>query len=72
MTEVEGNLEGHWLLSEIALKDMQTDPGSEVPRWCWNLEFEVSWDPEHGRTAYLDLDRELLYYDLSCVVYLLD
>ncbi len=34
----------------------------------WALEFEVSWDLEHKRTAYLEPDGKLIRYDLSCVV----
>ncbi len=34
--------------------------------WC--LIFEVSWDLEHQRVAYLEPDGRLRHYDLSCTV----
>ena len=34
----------------------------------WNLEFEPSWDEEHQRTAYFDLEGNFLRYDLSVTV----
>jgi hypothetical protein len=55
-------LSGDWKLACVALRT-----GLRGGRhWC--LDFDVSWDGEHQRTAYLDLDRRLLRYDASCVV----
>lgn len=51
-----------WALCQVGLYE-----GSTQDRY-WALDFEVSWDAEHTRCAYLDLDGHLLGYDLSCVV----
>lgn len=63
------HLEKTWVLSEIALRDLQPDDSSTVPKWCWVLEFAVAWDDEHSRTAHFDLEGNLLSYDLSCTVF---
>ena len=42
---VEANFDEHWLLVQISLEDLQQDESSDIPRWFWTLEFEVSWDP---------------------------
>lgn len=70
--DVERNFQEHWTLVGVRLEDLQEDETSDIPRWYWMLEFEVSWDPEHTRTAYLNLDGELIYYDLTCVVFVPD
>ena len=60
--EIDSDFSRHWWLREIALLR-----GSQK-RLYWSLDFEVAWDPEHSRTAYLDLEEKLLHYDLSCAV----
>ena len=52
-----------WQLSSVCLRPSEGHQGRH-----WSLDFEVSWDPEHQRIAYLDLDGRLLRYDLSCAV----
>lgn len=55
-------LDSDWTLSAVALQT-----GLRGQRhWC--LEFEVSWDAEHQRSAYLDLDGRFLRYEMSCAV----
>jgi hypothetical protein len=55
-------LDADWVLSGVGLH-----AGRQGSRhWC--LEFAVSWDAEHQRSAYLDPDGGLLRYDLSCTV----
>jgi hypothetical protein len=55
-------LDADWTLSAVSMYS-----GSRGKRY-WCLEFEVSWDEEHQRTAYLDLDGQFLRYELSCAV----
>lgn len=52
-----------WSLSSVTLQDESQD---ETPRWQWSLEFDVAWDIEHTRVAFLDLDHGLVNYGLSC------
>lgn len=63
------HLEQNWILSEISLRDAETDDQATAPKWCWTLEFEVGWDEEHPRAAHLDLDGTVLAYDLACAVF---
>lgn len=63
------HLENTWFLSEVSLRDAETDDRATVPKWCWTLEFDVAWDEEHPRAAHLDLDRNVLAYDLACAVF---
>ena len=49
----------HWSLVGIVLEDNESEA-------TWTLEFEVEWDPEHTRSAYLDNHGNLLGYGLSC------
>jgi hypothetical protein len=51
-----------WTLSAVALR-----PGLRGGQH-WTLEFEVGWDAEHQRAAYLDLDGRFLRYELSCAM----
>ena len=62
VSEIDADFSKHWWLREIALLR-----GSQN-RLYWSLDFEVAWDPEHSRTAYLDLEENLLRYALSCAV----
>lgn len=55
-------LDEDWILSGVSLYQ------GERGRQYWYLEFDVSWDVEHQRAAYLDLDGCFLRYDLSCSV----
>ncbi len=55
-------LDRDWSLCQVGLYE-----GSTRERY-WALDFEVTWDVEHTRCAYLDLGGGLLGYDLSCVV----
>ena len=61
---VAGNsaaLDEDWVLSAVAVHQGRRDR-------FWALEFGVSWDEEHHRTAYLDGDGQVVGYDASCVV----
>lgn len=51
-----------WVLSAIN----QHEGRSGQPFWC--LVFEVSWDEEHQRAAYLEADGAFRHYDLSSTV----
>lgn len=51
----------YWVLVEI-----YREVSKIAPTVGWVLEFEVSWDVEHNRSAYLSVDGQLLNYDLSC------
>jgi hypothetical protein len=55
----ESAFENHWWLVSLALS-------SDDCAYTWCLEFEVSWDPEHTRSAYFDSDANLQDYALSC------
>lgn len=50
-----------WVLSAVAVHQ-----GREERFWA--LEFQVSWDAEHQRTAYVDGSGKVVGYDASCVV----
>lgn len=56
----EEQFEEHWVLHQLSLSE---ESDSLVN---WTMEFEVSWDEEHSRSAYLDSDGEILSYNLSC------
>lgn len=56
----------YWQLSEIALKEGQHSENEDG--WLWCLEFEVAWDVEHTRSAHLNLNKELVEYNLSCAM----
>lgn len=48
-----------WALTEVHL-----EPVDEEEEPCWRLEFDVAWDEEHSRAAYLDTQEcQLLAYD---------
>jgi hypothetical protein len=57
-----GGLDKDWVLCGLAIYR------GERGQSYWSLEFEVSWDPEHQRMAYLDMDGNFVLYDLSCTV----
>lgn len=52
----------YWSLAEVGLRE---EPKGKL---YWQLDFEVAWDIEHSRAAYLDLDGQVLTYNLSCAV----
>ena len=55
------NLLKHWKLYCVALSNEHTLP--------WTLEFEVTWDPEHTRSAFFNSEVCLVDYQLSCSVF---
>ena len=55
-------LDQDWKLGAVRIYE-----GQQGGRY-WSLEFETSWDEEHQRTAYYDLEGKLLRYDLSVTV----
>lgn len=55
-------LDVDWKLTSISLYQ------GKGARRFWNLEFEPSWDEEHQRSAYFDLEGNFLLYDLSVTV----
>lgn len=57
-----GGLEQDWTLAGLGIYR-----GAGGQRY-WTLEFDVTWDPEHQRMAYLDMDGSFVLYDLSCAV----
>lgn len=54
-------LDEDWVLSAVAVHQGRRDR-------FWAVEFQVSWDEEHQRTAYLDENGQVVCYDASCVV----
>ena len=55
------NLLKHWKLYCVALSNEHTLP--------WTLEFEVTWDPEHTRSAFFNSEVCLVDYQLSSSVF---
>jgi hypothetical protein len=56
----EASFDTDWQLAQVS---KAPNSSSQVG---WTLDFEVSWDIEHTRTAYLDEAGELLAYNLTC------
>lgn len=57
-----------WTLSQIELREEPCGDEDQDLCWVWSLEFEVAWDIEHSRCAFLDLEQHLLAYDLACAI----
>lgn len=55
-------LDADWKLASIRVYQ-----GSKGQKF-WSLEFEPSWDEEHQRSAYFDLEDNVVLYDLSVAV----
>ena len=51
----------YWILIEV-----YREVSELAPSVGWVLEFEVAWDVEHSRAAYLSVDGQLLAYNLTC------
>lgn len=56
------HLDQDWQLSQVSLIQGRDQ------KYYWYLEFQVSWDEEHQRAAYLDLEGHFLRYEMSCSV----
>ena len=54
-------LDDDWVLTAVSVYPGRRDR-------FWALEFGVNWDEEHGRTAYLNGEGQVVVYDASCVV----
>ena len=60
LSEKVESFDKHWILSEVC---QSLESESLV---IWTLEFEVAWDIEHSRAAYLGAGKQVLSYNLSC------
>jgi hypothetical protein len=56
------SLDQDWVLCGVGIHE-----GERGKRY-WTLEFDVTWDIEHQRMAYLDMEGGFVLYDLSCAV----
>jgi len=57
----EASFDRYWQLSQVSRIAKVSSPIR------WTLDFEVVWDIEHTRTAFLDDSGNLLAYNLTCV-----